>query len=559
MRRPGKLVGKGVAIFASFIVIGLAAVPLFHAGLFPTIDNISVVRLESMAKELGRGQFPVRYASDLARGHGYMLFNYYAPLPFYSGALIRLARVNLVGALKRTYLAAFVLGGMGIFALSAEFFGPLGGAVSSAFYAFSPFIGYDIYWRGGLGEAWAMSLTPWVLWCMYRGIRRQSPGDAVGAGIAWAAVLLSHNLTAYLSFPFVGVWALWWIWYFRRSLWYGVMSIVLGFGLAAFFWLPAFVDRGQVWVSYLQAGRDDLFKNFVWGTVRNVLFPTFIPMITNWFAIFTPLVIYFLVRRYVRDPLLRGVAGVSAGLFALAAFLASGLSRPVWSALFPVMYIFQFPWRFLTMVTVFGAVLVGAVAVMPKRYRLAGSVILILLAVLVNWANFRPKTYEFVDRYLPEDPCGTSWGFEYIPTSVKTCLKTSWGKPYHIDSGDLQVTSFHESAMGVELSTESTMGGTLQSARYYYPAWRASIDGQTAQITPSYPNGLMDVHVPSGSHTVRFELRETPLQRVSTIISGATGIGILLFAGWELRRLFARTKLSRRRPAGKAASAKRTV
>ena len=86
------------SFFVFGIILFISVKPLLHPGLFPTIDNISVVRLQAMADEMRMNRFPLRHVAQLGKGHGYMLYGYYAPLPFYVGAAMNIAGNNLVGA-----------------------------------------------------------------------------------------------------------------------------------------------------------------------------------------------------------------------------------------------------------------------------------------------------------------------------------------------------------------------------------------------------------------------------------------------------------------------------
>lgn len=531
-QRIKRIIEYGVGFVGSLIILGCASLPLFHAGLFPTIDNISVVRLESMSKALQEGQFPVRFSSDLARGHGYMLFNYYAPLPFYTGAGLHLVGVNLVGALKRSFFIALILATSGMFVLANEFFGPLGALVSVAAFVFSPFVGFDIYWRGGLGEVWAMSLVPWVLWSVYVAVKRNSSVYIILSGFFWSAVLLSHNITAYMAVVFVGIWAVAWVKYYRRTYWSIAGSIGIGLGLAAFFWAPVFIERWQVWVQYLQGNKDELFRSLVWGPPKEILFPTFIPMITNWSALVLPVISYLMIRKKITESSLHMAGLLCIGLFCLAAFFASGFSKFIWQIAFPILYIIQFPWRFFTMLSVFGSVLIGGFVLLSSKYKYVIAAIMVGIVIAVNFLNFRPKTYEFVDKYVAEDPCGTSWGFEYLPTTVKTCLKTPWDVPYKITSGSTQVISWKQKGTNGDLYTQSTMSAVINWGTYYTPGWQAKIDGKETIISPSYPYGLIEIAIPKGKHQIQFRLQPTQLEWVSNGVSVITLIGIVVYVIW---------------------------
>lgn len=521
-----------IGFFICCAVIALAVAPLFHPGLFPTIDNISVVRLEAMANELKTGQFPVRHVAALGREHGYMLFGYYAPLPFYVGAILHLVGINLVGALKRSFLLAILTGAAGIFGLSYQFFGILGAVISVVMYVFSPFLGYDVFWRGGLGEVWAMGFMSWVLLFSYRTIRSANRRDVILSAIALCGLLLSHNLTAYMGAGFIAVWMIAWLMYYKKGIIPAVSLGVMGLGLSAFFWAPAFITRSLVWVSYLQADRSQIFDGLLQGNIREIFFPTFIPMITNWTAIILPLAAWWIVYKRVQSADTRRAVVITGILFAVSLFFVSGLSRPVWDMFFPVFYIFQYPWRFFTMMTIFGAILSGGLVFITKKRQMVIVFLLSFIVIWTNFANFRPHTYEFVDKYVPQDPCGTSWGFEYLPTWVSTCLKSPWGKPYRVVSGDAQISVLAEAPRSISLRTEGNRESTVQIAFYHYPGWQVQIDGRPVRVSHDNEFGLIEFVLPPGEHTVLASLHETPVERWSTEISAVTAAVIIFVWFW---------------------------
>lgn len=508
-----------VSLVASFIVLVVVTRPLFHPGLFPTIDNISVVRLEAMAHELARGQFPVRYVSELGRGHGYALFGYYAPLPFYTGAVLNLTGTNVVGALKRSYLLAIVLGSVGIFGLSYELFGVSAAGVSIIAYALSPFLGYDVYWRGGIGEVWAMGFMTWALWFMFRAVRDSSRRDAMFAAVSIAGLMMSHNLTAYMGILFLGIWSVSWIYTYKKGVREVAGATIFGFGLSAFFWLPAFMTRTTIWVSYLQADRVQIFESLLHGSLKEIFVPTFIPMIINWTAIVVPIVTGLILWKKGPSKIIRFGAGVVGALFSIALFFMTPFSKSVWDVFFPVLYIFQFPWRFLTMMTIFGSVLTGGlVYIMPNR-RWVMVILMFGVFVYANLANFRPLTYEFVDKYRPQDPCGTSWGFEYLPVWVKTCLKTPWDVPYRVMSGDAVVTVTKNTPRAISFAIEAYRDTVMEIGQYAYFGWHVLIDGKEVAISRDNEFGLIEVVIPVGTHAVQAEQRLTPIELYGNIIS----------------------------------------
>jgi len=530
-----KKVKKDILVFTVCLtLLWLAVLPLFHPGLFPTFDNISVVRIEEMAKELKNGQFPVRHVADLGKHRGYMLFNFYAPLPFYFSAALHLLGVNLVGALKRAFLVAFIIGMVSMFLLAKRFFGRLGGAVAAIFFVFSSYFGFDVYTRGGLGEVWALALSPFVFWSYFELSQKKDFIWVFLGATSLAALILSHNLTAYMVIPFLIAWLIFWGWR-SKSRGLILISFLLGFGLSAFFWLPAMAEKSLIWVTYTQ--RD--FQTFQEGLLHNLkefLFP-FPPAKFNFLYFVIPMLVgpYALLDKKIKL-ISRKAILISFGFFIISFFMCWGISALIWKLFFGFLYIFQFPWRFFIIATLFASFLAGAfVYLLPKKLSLILSIFLVALVIFVNLGNFRPKTYEFVDKYTPDDPCGTSWGYEYFPTWVKVCLKKDPNIKYEIVSGKAVVKEVKIKPRNYEIQVEGEDQSRLRLQEYYYPGWVVFIDDKKTTIDYNNLNGLIEVLVPAGNHMITAKFSDTPIRKSSNIISLSSLI-VLLFWGVYFRR-----------------------
>src|SRR3989344_6973292 len=90
-----------------YVVIGIltfvAVKPMFIKGYFPMHDDTQPARIFALAQELKQGIFPVRLVGFLGYGYGYPLFNYYAPLPYYLGALFYLGGLDLISSVKLVF------------------------------------------------------------------------------------------------------------------------------------------------------------------------------------------------------------------------------------------------------------------------------------------------------------------------------------------------------------------------------------------------------------------------------------------------------------------------
>ncbi|MDP3888514.1 MAG: hypothetical protein Q8Q24_00575, partial [bacterium] len=63
---------------------------MVRPGFFSMHDDMQFMRLFELDKCFADWQIPCRWVPDLGYGYGYPLFNYYPPLPYYTGEFIHL-------------------------------------------------------------------------------------------------------------------------------------------------------------------------------------------------------------------------------------------------------------------------------------------------------------------------------------------------------------------------------------------------------------------------------------------------------------------------------------
>jgi hypothetical protein len=120
--RPGLAAWRRPARWALSLALAFglaAALPLFTAGFLHTRaagDSPNLLfRLQQLVVVLTDGVFPARWMPDAAYGYGYPFFSYYASLPLYLAALLKLYGFTFTEALKLTQLAGFGLAAAGMY------------------------------------------------------------------------------------------------------------------------------------------------------------------------------------------------------------------------------------------------------------------------------------------------------------------------------------------------------------------------------------------------------------------------------------------------------------
>ncbi len=226
-----------------------------------------IARALQTADLLRSGTLYSRLAPEFYRGLGSPLFTYLAPLPHaLSGLHILITDVAATDSVRLIFCTALVLAALGMFGLARSRLGADCGVLSALLYLYSAPLLDDLAHRlGDLAALLSFGLLPCAAWALDHAagtVRRRDHALAVIMVAAWLLADMRY--------------------------WTGglvVLCVVIGISkrprllallfaqsvlLCAFFWLPAFVERGLVqWVPAALEGT--LFPSFVLERVLPVI------------------------------------------------------------------------------------------------------------------------------------------------------------------------------------------------------------------------------------------------------------------------------------------------
>lgn len=577
-------------LLAALLLALLAAWPLLAGeGLLNTRGGgdspFLLQRLHQLEAALRDGHFPVRWMPDANYGYGYPFYHFYAPLSLYATAVFRFLGFSYVGAIKAAQVAAFLFAAWGMFALVRRWFGsPWAGLLAAAAYTFAPFHMVNVYVRGdSLAEFWAMAFYPLVLLAADE-FRISDLGFRISdgrvrrnialLGLAYAGLILSHNISALIFSPFLLLYLA--LLLIRKpphftihnssfTIHHSLLSLLLAFALSAWFFVPALAERdlaqlGPVTEGYFHFSNHfrgaDLAQGtffFDYGVDGGNAFRMGLAQAVTAVA-GTVVVIFFLTQRRKGAKEQKGIGEVLPRppaplllfiltLLAVATLMITPLSRPLWEHL-PLLDFTQFPWRFLS-VQAFGAALaVGALALLPGRRLIAP-----LLALVLAWAalgdlrpDFLPLTDEDVTAVRLAEyewytgNIGSTVSAEYLYPAVQPRPVTSaWLNAGERDrvivlAGAAQTRLLERRATRQEWGVTAVSPTTLIFPTMYWPGWTATANGQPIAISPSAGSGLIQLELPPGEQTISLNLKRTPVRAVAEVVSGTA----VLFVGWLL-------------------------
>jgi len=534
--------GPLVILFTSLFIVW----PLMRSGYFPHHDDLQVIRIFEMRRCLSDGQLPCRWVPDMGYGNGYPLFNYYAPFPYYLGAVFSFV-IGYINSAKMLFAFPLVLGGVAMFFLVKRLTNVWGGLVAGLLYLLAPYRALDVYVRGALNESWAIAVVPLVFLFIYNLSLKASKLNFIGLTLALFVFLTSHNVMTVLFSPALVIWGVICFLIFRHQEFkVTVLATGLGVGMSLFFLLPAFMEKSLVQAESLTRFELDYHANFLavkqlfqrgWGygssvvgASDNMSFQVGYPQVLVLFI--TPLVLLWGFIKRGLDTKKTWLLVVGYLLFVISLAMTHNRSTPVWDW-FPILKYTQFPWRFLALGVFFSSWLGGLLtSLLEKQSLKLISLAVVLLSVVLNLAYFRPeRTIMVSDR---EKLSGNLWEeqqkgalLDYLP---KTALEPKEPAPKLpvVRKGEAEISDFYLGTNHWVFKAVVSDQTYLEVPVFDFPNWQVWVDGEKYQHNHSNFVGRIGVILDTGDHVVTGKLKNTPVRWVSNWVS-LISFGLFLY------------------------------
>ena len=217
--------------------------------------------------------------------------------------------------------------------------------------------------------------------------------------------------------------------------------------------------------------------------------------------------------------------------------MATSLSQPLW-AVIPKLSEVQFPWRWLSITSLMGAlVFAGSIPKWMERFRAKlrprdFAVVLAFALSLAFTATQIIKEGDYIDRAkfepMTQDVRGAVSFKDWLPAAARDFMNVqkmsaridAGARPVTINTWEAERRTFHVGA-GVE--------NTLQVRTYFYPLWKAR-SGSEVLSTTATADGLLLISAPTQAADIELTF-EHPLRvhlcELISIISWILIIGTL--------------------------------
>ena len=549
----------------SLAVVVFALSPLFHSGFFTIHDDEQIARLFDLNQAIFSGNIPPRIAPNLGFGYGYPFFNFYPPFAYYISEIFHLLGVGYIDSTKCMIAAGFIFSAYFMYLFSKEVFGKWEAILSSAAYTFISYHAVDVYVRGALAEFFAFVFLPLIFWTLLKLQKEIKTRYVIFGAFAVAGLILSHNLIAFMSTPFIALWIIYLYIaskYEKKFLLNSFLLFIIGFGLSSYFFLPSFFERGYTLINILTSELANYSLHFVcvhqlwdspWGYGGSI--PGCYDGISfeiGKIQIILSIIAFLLacvgLKNNKQKKEIHIIFLFSFFLF-LATFFMVKYAKPLWDLIPPLWYV-QFPWRFLMFTSFFSSFLSAGAVSFIKSEKVKGLVVVLLVIFLIGFSynrffpqrffNTTDSEYTSLEKIRWET---SSLAYEYVPKGIsikkskenttqvnisKSEIKKS---SFDVVSGEMSVKEITDNPQEKRFTVKAKSAGIFRINTFSFPGWTVYINNQRVNFTDNNKLKLIDVPVKSGVNLIEAKFTDTPIRSAGNTVSL---LSIILTAGLSI-------------------------
>ncbi|MEO8737483.1 MAG: hypothetical protein ABI380_13205 [Edaphobacter sp.] len=548
------------------IVVPLAAfiavLPLILHGCSCGHDfDFHLLNWMEAARQFSHGNLHPHWAYTPAFNAGEPRFVFYPPLSWTIGAILSFLMPWTWTPIAYTWLA-LTAAGFGLYRLAREFTTPTAALLAAAFYLVNPYTLFTAYERTAYAELLAAAWIPLLLHAILRE-KVTIPRIAVPVALLWLtnvpAAIMGCYALAFLTLirlfvppatepdapsPTRSLHLRWASYASATSpaqlILNTTVGTLLGFGIAAFYIVPAAYERRYIQISKALTPGTRIQDNFLFHHTADIshdaiLHTASVIALSLLGLAAVALLIAFLRRIPQPDrqnPKSRfRVLYVLAILVLAIAFLLTSFSSFLWNHL-PELVFLQFPWRLLALLAA-ALGLAIAIALTPVKIKPGVTAFLSLTLVLVLTFGSYHVFHQFC---FPEDAIaarlssflsngGSEPYNEYTPIPADNDSLSQANPPYWFlvnpdsdPNGQAPPHSITGSAPST-LSLSSATPRILVLNLRDYPAWRITLNHATIATRLQRDDGLIAFPIPAGLSRITVSYTHTLDQTIGDILT----------------------------------------
>jgi 4-amino-4-deoxy-L-arabinose transferase-like glycosyltransferase len=526
------VVGVSLAIIAPALIYGVPA----------NKDLLNHFRFAlPFYDSLCSGHFYPGWLAESNSGYGDPSFRFYPPALYYLLALAKTLTGNWYVGTLLTLCLLSTISGLGMYFWTRSILSESAALWAGILYALAPYHVNELYQAFLLAEFAGAAVLPFAFAFVERVCRRGRYRDVAGLAAAYGLLILTHlplaviGSLALAAYGFVRIERKQW----QRSLRQLSTAAALGLAASAVYWVRMATELKWIGINSANADNSvDYSQNFVFSTLSgdnlNVWWMNILVVMT--FSLFLPgLALLFLrARPEVKFSRLKPVIVVAL----LALFMALPFSRPLWKII-PALQQVQFPWRWLAVFSMAGALLAGATIPLwlknklqlerPLRLVVLGSMLVSVAFTLthtIREAEYRNRQQFEGDLQSVRGTASVNYWFPVWASSNPAIMNSP------VEAGDrrVAVNDWQSEHRRFEVSAGKAVSARVRT--FFYPHWVATSKGRLLATRPDQDGALL-ISLPEDSTAVtevNLDFREPRRARVAAALSACSWLSIAFLA-----------------------------
>lgn len=556
-------------LFLNFLIciISIFAIySLFKSDFFSTHDGVThVARFAQFHQALIDGQFPPRWASNVAYGLGSPVLMFNAPLPYFVSEVPYFIVNNYHFAIEIIFALSWIASGIAFYYFAKDLFGKVPGFLGGLFYIYAPYRFIDVYVRGAFPESFSFIFPPLILLFAKRLIENPQKRYLIELVLSMAGVILSHNVIALLSSGLLFLYSLVLILLYKKvkRIILIFIAYILALLLSAFYWIPAIFEKHfanldnlinpSSYVPNFAPIEWIIYSPWAWGPLRSES-----PMspqlgLTQILALIISVMLISMF--FLRNKLPKKIKSamyfevnkiqlihyfIFLFLLIISVFLMTKYSRFFWDNI-TLLAFFLYPWRFLTLAIFCVAIIASFNLSVLKN----NKIILIIFVILLLYSNRNHSQLVGVvqkneDFYKFHTDTTDMWG-EFMSKSVslefvEECKKKRCQNYDELSTPkDVKYSLLTHRSNLIQVKYNSEEDSNLTLNNSYFPGWKYYIDDLEIKDYKLDRKGVPLFEIPSGEHILTARFENTPIRNLAIVVSGFSLIGIVGFSIWPKR------------------------
>jgi 6-pyruvoyl-tetrahydropterin synthase-like protein len=536
---PSFLVARNWPPIIWLIAAGIAvSIPAIIFGIPSNIDLSNHFRFALPFYEaIQQGNFYPSWLAESNAGYGDASFRFYPPALYYLLAIARVISGNWYIATLSVITVLSVTGALGVYYWARQFLPAHIAIWAGIFYALAPYHLNQLYQAFMLAEFAGAAVLPFAFAFTERICRHKRVIDVAGLAVSITALILTHLPLAVVGLLTLALYALLRI---EKEQWFSRMGHiaiagVLGLAASACYWTTVVAELNWIRADNIQPDPSVDFR-------RNFIFSTFSPDNLNvWWmnilvfasiAMFWPCVMIF--RRSSHYEIKSAIQRSAAFLALFSLFMATPLSRPIWTILSPLQQV-QFPWRWLIITSMAASVALASVipAWLPMLRDKKRPLLLFALGTIIISVAFSAfhtvREAKFLDSRQFQTTLNEVPGSRGVSQWWPAWVKEPWKEMNTlVDAGSRNVSVKSWTPEKRSFRVTAGEANEVRVRTFFYPRWVATADNRTLQVRPDYDGAIL-IAVPNTETLVNLEFREPPRVRWAAAITvlGWLTIGFL--------------------------------